>query len=190
MIDPTHRVSASKPPTRVQSRPLSTATVTPSTPKARRYPTEKALPTPTTRPSRDDPKPRRRFQDLFSISLGSLSRSRSRSHSRPGSPQTSLDVPPLPSSPAADYDTTTPRPRKSFSPHGPRRRSPSPTPTGPKVLRVVNTTATPSSSTGSTSASIKITKLFTSQSRLGILYVSLFILRRKQSTPFTRISTT
>jgi len=147
----------SKPPTRVQSRPLSsTTTVTPSTPKARRFPQQPPLP-----PVQPSAKPRRRFQDLFNMSLASLSRSRSRSLSRPGTPDTSLDVPPLPT---AD-DSTTPRPRNSFSPHASRRlpnRSPSPTPTGPKVLRVVNTTATASSSNGSTAASIKITRLFTS----------------------------
>lgn len=72
-----------------------------------------------------------------------------------------------------DDDSATPRPRKSLSPHAARRfanRSPSPTPTGPKVLRVVNTTATTTSSNGSTAASIKITKLFTS-----VLGIFLFL---------------
>ncbi|KAF8913760.1 hypothetical protein CPB84DRAFT_1741689 [Gymnopilus junonius] len=150
----------SKPPTRIQSRPLSSTTVTPSTPKASKRnpvvlnspPPPVPLPPPTHKPSGT----RQKLHDFFSIPLGRKS-SRSRSRSRPNSPRPSLDVPPLPT--AGLDDDSTPRPRKSYRPHSPRNRTPSPSPE-PKILRVTNPTT---SSTGSTAASIKISKFFSSK---------------------------
>ncbi|KAF8969494.1 hypothetical protein BDZ97DRAFT_1754705 [Flammula alnicola] len=170
----------SKPASRIPSRPLSSTTtatnttVTPGTPKPRKQrpqttsipapaPTVERSPPSSSRPT--TPKPsgaRQKLHDLFGIHLGRKSTSRSRSRSRPSSPvggplRASLDVPPLPT--AGVDDDTTPRPRKSLAPQISRPRSPSPTPQ-PKVLRVTNATTT-SSSTGSTAASIKISKFFT-----------------------------
>ncbi|XP_006460375.1 hypothetical protein AGABI2DRAFT_177960 [Agaricus bisporus var. bisporus H97] len=94
--------SGSKPPHRIPSRPLSSttsSTVTPSTPKARKKPSS-SIPVPTPKhPTNDITNPRKKI-NLFGISirrpsLGS-SKSRSRSRSRPGTPQQSADVPPLP----------------------------------------------------------------------------------------------
>ncbi|KAH9482777.1 hypothetical protein JR316_0004877 [Psilocybe cubensis] len=169
----------SKPPSRIQSRPLSSTTtatnttVTPGTPKPKNQQQQQHQPRPSTGavlppkstfggtpPRPTTPKlsgARQKLQDFFSIPLGRKS-SRSRSRSRPSSPRASLDIPPLPTS--GIDDDPTPRPRKSYIPQPRPSQTPSPTP-GPKVLRVTNATTT-SSSTGSTAASIKITKLFSS----------------------------
>ncbi|KIM46338.1 hypothetical protein M413DRAFT_8225 [Hebeloma cylindrosporum] len=145
----------SKPVSRLPSRPLSSTTVTPKPRK--QLPAKPLPPDPPSRPS--TPKPsgaRQKLHDLFGIPLGRKS-SRSRSRSRPASPRSSLDVPPLPTD-----DDLTPRPRKSLVHSISRPRSPSPSP-APKVLRVTNATTT-SSSTGSTAASIKISKFFAKSS--------------------------
>ncbi|PPQ77393.1 hypothetical protein CVT25_010975 [Psilocybe cyanescens] len=177
--DATTESPGSKPPSRIQSRPLSSTTtttnttVTPATPKPKKQQqqqqqrpstTSSALPPEfdlaESSPRPTTPRPsgaRQKLHDFFSIPLGRKS-SRSRSRSRPSSPRASLDIPPLPTS-GVDDDPT-PRPRKSYTPQVLPSQSPSPTP-GPKVLRVTNATTT-SSSTGSTAASIKISKFFTS----------------------------
>ncbi|KAJ3487457.1 hypothetical protein NLJ89_g11711 [Agrocybe chaxingu] len=171
----------SKPASRLQSRPLSSTTtatnttITPATPKAKKRPST-AIPSTTSplvaasskpaesRSRPTTPKPsgaRKKLHDLFAIPLGRLSSSRSRSRSRPSTPHASPDVPPLPATPGTDDDPT-PRPRKSSS-HSirgpPPPRSPSPTPER-RVLRVTNATPNNESSTGSTAASVKITKFF------------------------------
>ncbi|KAF9478164.1 hypothetical protein BDN70DRAFT_880325 [Pholiota conissans] len=158
-------VPGSKPPTRIPSRPLSsttTATNTTITPKPRKQRQPPTAPPTTPRPSAT----RQKLHDLFRIPLSRASTSRSRSRSRPSSPvgppiTASVDVPPLPSAGMHDDDPT-PRPRRSFTPQLSRPSSPSPTPQ-PKILRVTNATTT-SSSTGSTAASIKISKLFAKSS--------------------------
>ncbi|KAF8204783.1 hypothetical protein BJ912DRAFT_8762 [Pholiota molesta] len=170
-------VPGSKPASRIPSRPLSSTTtttnttITPATPKPRkqRQPPPPADPTPSARSTTPRPSAtRQKLHDLFGIPLARGSSSRSRSRSRPSSPTgqpiiASLDVPPLPSASMHDDDPT-PRPRRSFTPQISRPRSPSPTPQ-PKVLRVTNATTT-SSSTGSTAASIKISKFFASNTPL------------------------
>ncbi|CAA7259623.1 unnamed protein product [Cyclocybe aegerita] len=173
--------SGSKPASRLQSRPLSSTTtatnttITPATPKVKKRPST-AIPSTTSplvassskplesRSRPTTPKPsgaRRKLHDLFAIPLSRLSSSRSRSRSRPSTPHASPDVPPLPATPGTDDDPT-PRPRRS-SPHSirgaPPPRSPSPTPER-RVLRVTNATPNNESSTGSTAASVKITKFF------------------------------
>lgn len=151
--------TGTKPASRLQSRPISSATtITPATQKRPqthipRVPVfDSSQSTPTT------PKPsaaRQKLHDLFRIPLGrKSSTSRSRSRSRPCSPQVSLvDVPPLPTS-----DDTTPRPGRSSSPHVSPQRTPSPT--TPRPLRVTN--ATPS--LASTAPSLKFPKFFSCKS--------------------------
>ncbi|KAF4619405.1 hypothetical protein D9613_005121 [Agrocybe pediades] len=171
--------SGSKPPSRLQSRPLSstttsTATVTPGTPKASRKSQRPATAnspvttpraqlqrrpsSPVRHPSSNNSRPssaRRRLQDFFTGRKSSTSRSRSRS--RPSSPTNHLqlndNLPPLPNN-----DTATRINHRKSSSSPARITTPSPPP-GPKVLRVTNATTT-SSSTGSTAASIKISKFF------------------------------
>lgn len=144
--------TGTKPVSLIQSRPLSSSTITPSTPKQK-------LKRPQTASivydsSHSTPKPsaaRQKLHDFFGITLG---RSRSRSRSRPSSPQASLvDVPPLPIS-----NDTTPRPRRSSSPRV--FRQPSPPPTPPRLLRVTN--ATPS--LASTAPSLKLPKFLSCKS--------------------------
>ena len=148
--------TGTKPASLIQSRPLSSSTITPSTPKQKRPQTQ---PAPVVfDSSQSTPKPsaaRQKLHDLFRIPLGRNSSSRSRSRSRPSSPQVSLeDIPPLPTA-----DDTTPRPRiRSSSPHVFRQPSPSPTP--PRLLRVTN--ATPS--LASTAPSLKLPKFFSCKS--------------------------
>ena len=147
--------TGAKPDSRLQSRPISSATITPKPKILPPIPvfdnTQSTSSTPTT------PKPsaaRQKLHDLFRIPLGRKSSSRSRSRSRPSSPQLSpQDIPPLPTP-----DDTTPRPRRSSSPHVLPRRTPSPT--TPRPLRVTN--ATPS--LASTAPSLKLPKFFSSES--------------------------
>ena len=141
--------TGTKPASRIQSRPLSSSTITPSTPKQAKRP-HTAAPIAVDKPSAA----RQKLHDLFRIPLGRNSSSRSRSRSRPSSPQASLDIPPLPIS-----DDTTPRAGRSSSPHIFRQPSPSPTPP-PRLLRVTN--ATPS--LASTAPSLKIPKFFSCKS--------------------------
>jgi hypothetical protein len=147
--------TGTKPVSRIQSRPLSSTTITPSTPKQIKRPQTQPAPNILYDSSHSTPKPsaaRQKLHDLFRI--GRKSSSRSRSRSRPSSPQLSLvDIPPLPTS-----DDTTPRPRRSSSPQVFRQRSPSPTP--PRLLRVTN--ATPS--LASTAPSLKLPKFFSCKS--------------------------
>ena len=148
--------TGTKPVSRIQSRPLSSSTITPSTPKQKRPQTQPA-PIVFDSSSQSTPKPsaaRQKLHDLFRIPLGRNSSSRSRSRSRPSTPQASHeDIPPLPIA-----DDTTPRPRGSSSPHVFRQPSPSPTP--PRLLRVTN--ATPS--LASTAPSLKLPKFFSCKS--------------------------
>lgn len=142
--------TGTKPASRIQSRPLSSSTITPSTPKHGKRPHTQPAPI-LFDSSQSTPKPsaaRQKLHDLFRI--GRKSSSRSRSRSRPSSPHASLDIPPLPIS-----DDTTPRAGRSSSPHVFRQPSPSPTPP-PRLLRVTN--ATPS--LASTAPSLKIPKFF------------------------------
>ena len=146
--------TGTKPASRIQSRPLSSSTITPSTPKQTKRPQTAH---PLFDSSQSTPKPsaaRQKLHDLFRIPLGRKSSSRSRSRSRPSSPQPSLDIPPLPIS-----DDTTPRPGRSSSPHVLRQPSPSPTPP-PRLLRVTN--ATPS--LASTAPSLKLPKFLSGRS--------------------------
>ena len=149
--------TGTKPASRIQSRPLSSSTITPSTPKQAKRPHTQPAPI-LYDSSQSTPKPsaaRQKLHDLFRIPLGRKS-SRSRSRSRPSSPRASLDIPPLPIS-----DETTPRARRSSSPQVFRQPSPSPTPTPtPRLLRVTN--ATPS--LASTAPSLKIPKFFSCKS--------------------------
>lgn len=148
--------TGTKPASRIQSRPLSSSTITPSTPKQPKRPQTAPI---IVDSSQSTPKPsaaRQKLHDLFRIPLGRNSSSRSRSRSRPSSPQASLDIPPLPIS-----DDTTPRVGRSSSPHLFRRPSPSPTPP-PRLLRVTN--ATPS--LASTAPSLKIPKFFSCKSSI------------------------
>ena len=155
--------TGTKPVSRLQSRPLSSATITPSTPKQKKRPQtvpfDNSHSTPTT------PKPsaaRQKLHDLFRIPLGRKSSSRSRSRSRPCTPQLSLvDIPPLPIP-----DDTTPRPRRS----PPHHRTPSPT--TPRPLRVTN--ATPS--LASTAPSLKLPKFFSCKSNQTKIYLQSFSL--------------
>lgn len=147
--------TGTKPASRIQSRPLSSSTITPSTPKQPKRPQTQPAPI-VFDSSQSTPKPsaaRQKLHDLFRIPLRNSS-SRSRSRSRPSSPQASLDIPPLPIS-----DDTTPRAGRSSSPHLFRQPSPSPTPP-PRLLRVTN--ATPS--LASTAPSLKIPKFFSCKS--------------------------
>ena len=160
-----------KPASRIQSRPLSSSTITPSTPKQKRPHTQ---PAPIVLDSsQSTPKPsaaRQKLHDLFRIPLGRKSSSRSRSRSRPSSPHVSLeDIPPLPT------PDDTPRARRSSSPHAFRQPSPSPT---PRLLRVTN--ATPS--LASTAPSLKLPKFFSckshiKQNRLQSFHLTFFLLQ-------------
>jgi hypothetical protein len=150
--------TGTKPVSLIQSRPLSSSTITPSTPKQKIKRPQTAQPDPVIfDSSQSTPKPsaaRQKLHDLFRLPLGRKSSSRSRSRSRPSSPQASLvDIPPLPIS-----DDTTPRPNRSSSPHVFRQPSPSPTP--PRLLRVTN--ATPS--LASTAPSLKLPKFLSCKS--------------------------
>jgi hypothetical protein len=152
--------TGTKPVSRLQSRPLSSATITPSTPKPKKRPQTHVPPVPvfdnthSTSSTATTPKPsaaRQKLQDLFRIPLRRKSTSRSRSRSRPSSPQLSLaDVPPLPTK---DDTDTTPKPQRSSSPHIYQR---TPSPTTPRPLRVTN--ATPS--LASSAPSLKLPKFF------------------------------
>ena len=148
--------TGTKPASLIQSRPLSSSTITPSTPKQKTKRPQTAQTAPIVfDSSQSTPKPSaaQKLHDLFRLPLGRKSSSRSRSRSRPSSPQASLDIPPLPIS-----DDTTPRPRRSSSPHVFRQPSPSPTP--PRLLRVTN--ATPS--LASTAPSLKLPKFLSCKS--------------------------
>ena len=153
--------TGTKPASRIQSRPLSSSTITPSTPK------RPHTAHPVFDSSQSTPKPsaaRQKLHDLFGIPLGRKSSSRSRSRSRPSSPHASLDIPPLPIS-----DDTTPRPGRSSSPHVFRQPSPSPTPP-PRLLRVTN--ATPS--LASTAPSLKLPKFLSGKSYTKQIMSNLF----------------
>jgi hypothetical protein len=151
--------TGTKPVSLIHSRPLSSSTITPSTPKQKVKRPQTAQPVYDT--SHSTPKPsaaRQKLHDFFGI------RSRSRSRSRPSSPQASLaDIPPLPIS-----DDTTPRPRRSSSPRVFRQPTGSPPPTPPRLLRVTN--ATPS--LASTAPSLKLPKFLSCKSFINQIKIS------------------
>lgn len=178
--DSTTSMSGTKPASRIPSRPLSSTTtttsttnttITPATPKAtkRRIPPQAAQKPlegevmgngHSSRPS--TPKlsaPKKTLQNLWGIPLALANRksSRSRSRSRPNSPEPSTDVPPLPTN-GVDADHT-PKPRKSHSPHSRPR-----TPTTTSKLKPSEPISN-NASTGSTSNSLRLPKLFSGTSQ-------------------------
>ncbi|EAU84661.2 hypothetical protein CC1G_00180 [Coprinopsis cinerea okayama7 len=167
--DTTNSMSGTKPVSRIPSRPLSSTTattnntITPGTPKPKRKLTSAPL-LPQPQPLQDvslngtsssrptTPKPKKKLQNLFGIPLALANRksSRSRSRSRPNTPEPSSDVPPLPTT--GFSDDSAPKPRQSHSPHSSRPQTPTRSrPSDPLSNGM---------STGSTSNSLKLPKLF------------------------------